>query len=152
VSTAEFFNKVKYVKKVEPSVDEILQGGATKFQGDVPKLAVLFHAEISNDVRVLVGLAEEVDLAVGDAEAGRQDALDGDVAVVETAPEKNDTPVKDIKNVLVSHGEAKQTELRGTDLGSNTVVPKMSFFFFSNRYKYIYKVKAEQKRHKNRHI
>jgi hypothetical protein len=38
---------------------------------------------------VLVGLAEEVDLAVGDAEAGGQHALHGHVAIVEPAPEED---------------------------------------------------------------
>jgi len=49
----------------------------------------LLHAEISDDVGVFVGLAKEINLTIGDAEASGQHAFDCHVAVVETAPGKN---------------------------------------------------------------
>ena len=65
-----------------------MQRGAAKLERDVSELPVLLHAEVPDDVGMLVGLSEEIDFAVGDAEAGSEDALHGHVAVVETAPGK----------------------------------------------------------------
>jgi hypothetical protein len=65
-----------------------LQCCAAVLKSDVSKLSVLLHAKVSNDVGVFVGLAQEVHLAVGDAEAGGQHAFHGHVAIVKSTPEK----------------------------------------------------------------
>ena len=75
-------------KRASPPIDVVLQRGAAKLERDVSELPVLLHAEVPDDVGMFVGLSEEIDFAVGDAEAGSEDALHGHVAVVETAPGK----------------------------------------------------------------
>ena len=70
-----------------PSVNKILESSTTKFQSDVSKLAILFHAKITNDVWMFVRLSQKIDLSIGDAEASRQNAFYCDVAVVKTSPE-----------------------------------------------------------------
>ena len=70
------------------SFNVFLQGPGAQFQGDVLELPILLCAEVSNDVRVLVRFSEEGHFAGGDTKAGRKDTFHGNVAVIETTPER----------------------------------------------------------------
>lgn len=64
----------------------LLQSGRAQLDGDVLELPVPLRAEVTDHVRVLVRLSQQLDLAVGETETLGEDPLDGHVAVVKHAP------------------------------------------------------------------
>lgn len=64
----------------------LLKWGSTQLDGDVLKLTVPLSAEITNDIRVLVGLSEQLNLPVCKAEALWEDSFHCHGTVVKLPP------------------------------------------------------------------
>lgn len=88
----------------------LLKWGSTQLDSDVLKLTVPLSAEITNDIRVLVGLSEQLNLPVCKAEALWEDSFHRHWTVVKLPPcgEEN----KHWCNIVmctVSNGSVKAT-------------------------------------------
>lgn len=69
-----------------PDQAHLLQRGGAELDGDVVELLVLLGAEVTDNVRVLVRLPEQLDLAVHEMETLGQEALHSHIPAVKLSP------------------------------------------------------------------
>lgn len=68
---------------------QVEEGSWTKFESDVKESVALFFAEVSDDVRVVVGFLQEIDFVCSDRDKVFEKSFDGDRSTLEFTTKNN---------------------------------------------------------------
>lgn len=105
------------VSELNPALTaDLLQRRRAQLDGDVGEEAVPLRAEVSDDIRVRVGLPEKLHLPLRYLKTLGQNSLDGYATPIEFAPEVQENDDEHVTNVTT-----KTTLFRFNDLSAKDV-------------------------------